>query len=210
MLTKLDFNSIMKIIRFTFSGFIAFLIIYCHLVVEGKRSRKLDDKGCGSVNRAYLIFRIITFLILLLIYTKHKVFVNFFSQIIITSLLNVMQLVDDGELLFLRMDVIRLQQFLQNVWMNAVSSRFLFHLIFTYVGNDNNLLHLDKSCDAGRFLNMTTMQCEECEPGTYSMGGGIRYEEWDPLPNGFEVNVEKFHSAFSPASRQYSAVDCSK
>ncbi|CAG7786969.1 unnamed protein product [Allacma fusca] len=67
-----------------------------------------------------------------------------------------------------------------------------------------------KSCRAGQFLNLTSLECEDCEKGTYSLGGGLRFEEWDPLPAGFKKQVEKFHSIFSAIGRQYASDDCSK
>ena len=68
----------------------------------------------------------------------------------------------------------------------------------------------DKSCEAGQFLNLTTLECENCEEGTYSLGGGLRFEEWEPLPAGFKPEVEKFHSIFSTIGRQQANVNCSK
>lgn len=68
----------------------------------------------------------------------------------------------------------------------------------------------DKACEAGKFLNLTTVQCEDCESGTYSLGGGLRFDEWEPLPTGFRAQVEKFHSMFSTFGRQYADVNCSK
>ncbi|ODM99963.1 hypothetical protein Ocin01_06725 [Orchesella cincta] len=69
---------------------------------------------------------------------------------------------------------------------------------------------MNAACEAGQFLNLTTVQCEDCEAGTYSLGGGLRFDEWDPLPTGFRTQVEKFHSMFSTFGRQYADVNCSK
>lgn len=74
-----------------------------------------------------------------------------------------------------------------------------------------SVLKIDKSCPAGQFLNLTSVECEDCAAGTYSLGGGIVYDQWENgLPSGFKVQVEKFRSMFSSIGRQYSSVNCSK
>ncbi|XP_077995582.1 endosome/lysosome-associated apoptosis and autophagy regulator family member 2-like [Glandiceps talaboti] len=47
------------------------------------------------------------------------------------------------------------------------------------------------SCDAGEYLAVDDDQkCHKCPVGTYSMGGGIRYEDWSELPAGFSMLSE--------------------
>ncbi|XP_020660952.3 endosome/lysosome-associated apoptosis and autophagy regulator 1 isoform X1 [Pogona vitticeps] len=41
------------------------------------------------------------------------------------------------------------------------------------------------SCTAGKFLDMKDQSCKPCAEGTYSLGTGIRFDEWDELPHGF-------------------------
>ncbi|XP_060087559.1 endosome/lysosome-associated apoptosis and autophagy regulator 1 isoform X1 [Heteronotia binoei] len=41
------------------------------------------------------------------------------------------------------------------------------------------------SCKAGEFLDMKDQSCKPCLEGTYSLGTGIRFDEWDTLPHGF-------------------------
>ncbi|XP_015208687.1 endosome/lysosome-associated apoptosis and autophagy regulator family member 2 isoform X1 [Lepisosteus oculatus] len=41
------------------------------------------------------------------------------------------------------------------------------------------------SCAAGEFLEMSSQQCTQCAAGTYSLGSGIRFDEWDDIPAGF-------------------------
>ncbi|XP_033880704.2 endosome/lysosome-associated apoptosis and autophagy regulator family member 2-like [Acipenser ruthenus] len=41
------------------------------------------------------------------------------------------------------------------------------------------------SCAVGEFLEMSTQQCTPCAAGTYSLGSGIWFDEWDDLPPGF-------------------------
>ncbi|KAG7472616.1 hypothetical protein MATL_G00110570 [Megalops atlanticus] len=41
------------------------------------------------------------------------------------------------------------------------------------------------SCKAGEFLDMKTQECQKCAAGTYSLGTGVRFDEWDRLPAGF-------------------------
>ncbi|XP_023612863.1 UPF0577 protein KIAA1324 homolog [Myotis lucifugus] len=49
------------------------------------------------------------------------------------------------------------------------------------------------SCNAGEFLDMKDQSCKPCTEGRYSLGTGIRFDEWDELPHGFaslSSNVE--------------------
>uniref|UniRef100_A0A8C0Z2X2 MRH domain-containing protein n=1 Tax=Canis lupus familiaris TaxID=9615 RepID=A0A8C0Z2X2_CANLF len=41
------------------------------------------------------------------------------------------------------------------------------------------------SCRAGEFLDMKDQSCKPCAEGRYSLGTGIRFDEWDELPHGF-------------------------
>ncbi|XP_068394201.1 endosome/lysosome-associated apoptosis and autophagy regulator 1 isoform X3 [Eschrichtius robustus] len=41
------------------------------------------------------------------------------------------------------------------------------------------------SCKAGEFLDMKDQACKPCAEGRYSLGTGIRFDEWDELPHGF-------------------------
>uniref|UniRef100_A0A8C0H422 Endosome-lysosome associated apoptosis and autophagy regulator 1 n=1 Tax=Chelonoidis abingdonii TaxID=106734 RepID=A0A8C0H422_CHEAB len=41
------------------------------------------------------------------------------------------------------------------------------------------------SCKAGQFLDMKDQSCKPCAEGRYSLGTGIRFDEWDELPHGF-------------------------
>ncbi|XP_035238246.1 endosome/lysosome-associated apoptosis and autophagy regulator 1 [Anguilla anguilla] len=41
------------------------------------------------------------------------------------------------------------------------------------------------SCKAGEYLDMKTQECQKCAEGTYSLGTGVRFDEWDTLPAGF-------------------------
>ncbi|XP_078339498.1 endosome/lysosome-associated apoptosis and autophagy regulator family member 2-like [Crassostrea virginica] len=54
----------------------------------------------------------------------------------------------------------------------------------------------DFTCSPGQYLDMETEECKPCAAGTYSLGGGERFEEWDQLPPGFKVSVEAFQSFF--------------
>lgn len=43
-------------------------------------------------------------------------------------------------------------------------------------------LFLDKACDAGEYLDVNgNQECQKCESGTYSVGDGVRYDQWDTL-----------------------------
>ncbi|KAH7723582.1 Protein Y73F8A.5 [Aphelenchoides avenae] len=43
------------------------------------------------------------------------------------------------------------------------------------------------SCSAGRYLDMESQECRVCPAGTYSLGDGVRYEEFTQFPPGFSV-----------------------
>ncbi|XP_035520234.1 endosome/lysosome-associated apoptosis and autophagy regulator family member 2 [Morone saxatilis] len=41
------------------------------------------------------------------------------------------------------------------------------------------------SCKAGEFLEMSAQECTQCAAGSYSLGSGIRFDQWDVMPTGF-------------------------
>uniref|UniRef100_A0A9J2P5S7 MRH domain-containing protein n=1 Tax=Ascaris lumbricoides TaxID=6252 RepID=A0A9J2P5S7_ASCLU len=43
------------------------------------------------------------------------------------------------------------------------------------------------SCQSGMFLDIDTQQCVHCAKGSYSLGGGTRFDEFTQLPTGFVV-----------------------
>uniref|UniRef100_A0A665U180 Si:ch211-163l21.8 n=1 Tax=Echeneis naucrates TaxID=173247 RepID=A0A665U180_ECHNA len=45
--------------------------------------------------------------------------------------------------------------------------------------------HCTFSCSEGEFLDMQSQQCQKCAAGTYSLGTGVAFDEWDSLPTGF-------------------------
>ncbi|XP_059359670.1 endosome/lysosome-associated apoptosis and autophagy regulator 1 [Carassius carassius] len=45
--------------------------------------------------------------------------------------------------------------------------------------------HCTFSCNEGEFLDMRTQECQKCVAGTYSLGTGVAFDEWDTLPSGF-------------------------
>ncbi|KAK5876634.1 hypothetical protein CesoFtcFv8_025968 [Champsocephalus esox] len=47
------------------------------------------------------------------------------------------------------------------------------------------------SCPAGKFLEMSTQQCTPCLAGSYSLGSGLRFDQWDAIPAGF-TNMASF------------------
>lgn len=40
------------------------------------------------------------------------------------------------------------------------------------------------SCASGEYLEMKNQVCSKCGEGTYSLGSGIKFDEWDELPVG--------------------------
>ncbi|KAG8451374.1 hypothetical protein GDO86_003543 [Hymenochirus boettgeri] len=43
------------------------------------------------------------------------------------------------------------------------------------------------SCNAGQFLDMKEQTCKLCGEGTYSLGTGVLFDEWEELPHGFST-----------------------
>ena len=41
------------------------------------------------------------------------------------------------------------------------------------------------SCMDGEFLEMSSQSCQKCAAGSYSLGTGVAFDEWDSLPAGF-------------------------
>ncbi|TRY55989.1 hypothetical protein DNTS_026855 [Danionella cerebrum] len=41
------------------------------------------------------------------------------------------------------------------------------------------------SCEAGEFLEMSSQECTSCAAGSYSLGSGVRFDQWDSIPAGF-------------------------
>uniref|UniRef100_A0A8C7RQG2 Endosome-lysosome associated apoptosis and autophagy regulator 1 n=1 Tax=Oncorhynchus mykiss TaxID=8022 RepID=A0A8C7RQG2_ONCMY len=41
------------------------------------------------------------------------------------------------------------------------------------------------SCSEGEFLDMRSQECQKCSGGTYSLGTGVAFDEWDSMPAGF-------------------------
>lgn len=49
------------------------------------------------------------------------------------------------------------------------------------------------TCDAGQYLDIQgDQECHSCPKGTYSLGGGVRFDSWDHLPPGFYIKTERF------------------
>ncbi|KAM9342750.1 endosome/lysosome-associated apoptosis and autophagy regulator 1 [Pholidichthys leucotaenia] len=44
------------------------------------------------------------------------------------------------------------------------------------------------SCGVGEFLDMQSQQCQKCAAGTFSLGSGVAFDEWDSLPTGFATH----------------------
>lgn len=63
------------------------------------------------------------------------------------------------------------------------------------------------ACIPGEYLDIQgDQECHACSAGTYSLGGGIRFNDWSELPEGFAVKTEKMklsnwglHSRFANA-----------
>ena len=51
------------------------------------------------------------------------------------------------------------------------------------------------TCDPGHYVDVAskTLECKKCPKGTYSVGGGVRFTNWDKLPTGFESRISDQH-----------------
>ncbi|KAM3618792.1 uncharacterized protein V6R79_024991 [Siganus canaliculatus] len=64
------------------------------------------------------------------------------------------------------------------------------------------------SCNEGEFLDMQSQQCRKCAAGTYSLGTGVAFDEWDSLPpgfvtqgintNGLDIHTDCSNSSWTP------------
>lgn len=72
------------------------------------------------------------------------------------------------------------------------------------------------TCDPGHYVDVTskTLECKACAKGTYSVGGGVRFSDWDKLPTGFESRTVDEHYQEYGYDNEYfkeaSGANCSK
>ena len=53
--------------------------------------------------------------------------------------------------------------------------------------------YVDFTCEAGQYLDLQGDQvCHNCAAGTYSLGGGVRYDDWEKMPSDFSTSAEEF------------------
>ncbi|KAK1801314.1 hypothetical protein P4O66_022995, partial [Electrophorus voltai] len=45
--------------------------------------------------------------------------------------------------------------------------------------------HCTFTCKEGEYLDMKSQECQKCTAGTYSLGTGVAFDDWDTLPTGF-------------------------
>uniref|UniRef100_A0A8C6XMQ0 Endosome-lysosome associated apoptosis and autophagy regulator family member 2 n=1 Tax=Naja naja TaxID=35670 RepID=A0A8C6XMQ0_NAJNA len=64
------------------------------------------------------------------------------------------------------------------------------------------------SCASGEYLEMKKQVCSKCAEGTYSLGSGIKFDEWDELPAGFSNVATYMDSALGSAESK--ADSCAK
>lgn len=57
------------------------------------------------------------------------------------------------------------------------------------------------SCEAGQFLEMSAQECTPCAAGSYSLGSGVRFDQWDALPTGFSSVATSVDSAVHTSDR---------
>lgn len=68
------------------------------------------------------------------------------------------------------------------------------------------------ACSAGQYLQVQgNEECHPCGAGTYSLGGAVRYDEWEKLPTGFNVKTEHMSpSLFGGALAKVAKRNCSR
>ncbi|KAK7102188.1 hypothetical protein V1264_020446 [Littorina saxatilis] len=68
------------------------------------------------------------------------------------------------------------------------------------------------TCSAGQFLDLSADQtCQPCPAGTYSLGGGVRFDDWEKIPDVFSVTSEGLESSFLWRGRSgHGSGNCSK
>ncbi|KAK3103275.1 hypothetical protein FSP39_018093 [Pinctada imbricata] len=52
------------------------------------------------------------------------------------------------------------------------------------------------TCEPGQYLDMIAQKCKQCPAGTFSLGGGTRFDAWETIPSDFSVRTETFASFF--------------
>lgn len=68
----------------------------------------------------------------------------------------------------------------------------------------------DFTCDKGHYLDIANDQeCKKCPPGTYSLGDGVRFEDWSKVPTGFTASAESFSTYFSGHGDRTKEANCS-
>nr|CAD7428449.1 unnamed protein product [Timema monikensis] len=48
------------------------------------------------------------------------------------------------------------------------------------------------SCEAGYYFDLGDLTCRMCRPGTFSLGGGVLFDTWEDLPQGFYTQVDRY------------------
>jgi hypothetical protein len=71
------------------------------------------------------------------------------------------------------------------------------------------------SCDPGNYLdvNSVKLECKTCPVGHYSVGGGVRFSNWNKLPVGFEAHSSQLQYRSYGYDNEFSkakAANCSK
>ncbi|XP_076469611.1 endosome/lysosome-associated apoptosis and autophagy regulator family member 2-like isoform X2 [Babylonia areolata] len=68
------------------------------------------------------------------------------------------------------------------------------------------------TCSPGQFLDLHDEQtCQPCPAGTYSLGGGVRFDDWETIPDSFSVTSEELAHGFLWGTRfSHAERNCSK
>lgn len=72
------------------------------------------------------------------------------------------------------------------------------------------------TCDPGHYVDVTSksLECKTCPKGTYSVGGGVRFNNWDKLPTGFDSRISDEHYSGYGYDSEYfteeNGANCSK
>ncbi|CAJ0931488.1 unnamed protein product, partial [Mesorhabditis belari] len=70
-------------------------------------------------------------------------------------------------------------------------------------------LNCSFSCRPGSYLDLETQKCRPCNAGSYSLGGGARFEEFTHFPAGFSVeNIDSMADLVMQTSTQTTTIQC--
>ena len=62
-------------------------------------------------------------------------------------------------------------------------------------------LACDIACGEGAYLPIGKVECADCQPGGYSIGGGDMFDDWTSWPQNFVTDCSNFGYSSTPCKR---------